>query len=107
MSNDSGGGSFRAGFFGLVLGAATGFALGMMLAPEEGRKLRRRLAFHLDAASQRLGDLVESFGDEGELSEARQKGQSLVADIEERAKKIQDDMDQLLSQVPQSGAATR
>ena len=100
MSSDNGGGSFRAGFFGIIVGGAVGFALGMLLAPEEGKKLRRRLAFHLENASNRLGDLVESMGDEAEMSEARQKGESLVADVELRAKKIQADMDDVLARFP-------
>lgn len=102
MSSDNGGGSFRAGLLGLFLGAAGGFALGMLLAPEEGRKLRRRLAFQLDSASARIGEWVESLGDDRILSEARQKGESLVADVQQRARQIQDDMDALLEQLPES-----
>lgn len=100
-------GNFRVGLFGTIVGAAAGFALGMILAPEEGKKLRRRIAFHLEKTSAQLGEFIESFGDEAELSEARQMGESLVADVQERARKIQDDMDELLSSIPDAKPVTR
>ena len=33
----------RSGVWGAILGSAAGFALGILLAPEEGQKIRRRL----------------------------------------------------------------
>jgi gas vesicle protein len=95
----------RAGVWGLLLGAGVGFAVGMLLAPEEGQKIRRRLAFQLENLSQRLGDYVDRFTSDGQGSEARQKGESLVADVEERARQIQDDMDQLLAKFPSKRSA--
>jgi gas vesicle protein len=106
MASENGSGSFRAGFLGLAVGAAAGFALGMLLAPEEGRKLRRRLAFQLDNASARIGDWIESLGDDTVKSEAKQKGESLVADVQQRARQIQDDMDALLEQLPETTPAS-
>lgn len=107
MSAENGGGAIRAGIFGFVLGSAVGFALGMLLAPEEGSKLRRRLAFHLENASNKLGDYVASIGDESELSDARQKGESLVAEVKDRAQKLQDEMDAVLESIPTSRSSAR
>lgn len=100
MSSHNRGGSVKAGFLGIVVGGAVGFALGMMLAPEEGRKLRRRLAFQLDHLSRKIGEVIESLGDDSVLSEARQKGETLVADVEQRARRIQEDMDDLPARLP-------
>ncbi|MCB0719411.1 MAG: YtxH domain-containing protein [Bacteroidetes bacterium] len=105
MKEPSIAGIARAAVWGLVLGGGVGFALGMLLAPEEGQKLRRRLAFQLDNLSGEIGKWVDSFSAAPESSEARQKGESLIADVEQRARQIQHDMDQLLERYPSRRSA--
>jgi gas vesicle protein len=92
----------RAGSWGAILGAAAGFALGILLAPEEGRKVRRRLVYQLEHLSEQLGSFVDGIvSPSSHSSEARKEGAELVADARERAERIQQDIDALLSEVKQ------
>lgn len=100
MTKEGFSGIARAAAWGLVLGGGIGFAMGMLLAPEEGQKLRRRLAFQLENASADIGKVIERLSTPAESSEARQKAASLVADVEERAKQIKNEMDELIQRYP-------
>jgi len=61
--------TFRAGTWGAIVGGAVGFALGLLLAPEEGRRLRRKLAYQLDHISEQVADLIEIY--DTELTDAQ------------------------------------
>ena len=93
----------RASTWGALLGAAAGFALGILLAPEEGRKVRRRLVYQLEHLSEQLGSFVDGIvAPASSSSQAKREGADLVADAQERAERIQQDIDALLSEVKQS-----
>lgn len=103
MNQDEFGRATRAGLWGLIFGGAVGFAFGMLMAPEEGRKLRRRLAYQLEHLSQKIGDTLQDVLEpDAEESEARRRGDDLVASAEERAQKIGADIDALLGEMRQS-----
>lgn len=106
MKDQSFSGLAKAASWGVVLGAGIGFALGMLLAPEEGQKLRRRLGFQMERLSSELGKLIEGLSSTTESSEARDKAKSLVADVEERAQEIRHEMDALLEKYPTRHQAT-
>lgn len=95
----------RAGFFGAVLGGGVGFALGILLAPEEGQQVRRRLAYQLEHLSGRVGDLIDQIARTGEPGDARAAGDALVADARSRARAIQDDIDALMGEARRHGPA--
>ena len=99
MKNRSNGSSFRAGSWGVVLGAAAGFAVGLLLAPEEGTKIRRKIAYQLDHLSEQIADLIERSLSPEEEGDARKDGQALVNDAQEKAEQIRDDIDSLLGEI--------
>jgi len=105
MKEQSISGIARAAVWGFLLGGGVGFALGMLLAPEEGQKLRRRLAYQLDNLSGEIEKFVDGLSTSPESSEARQKGESLVADIEQQADEIQREMDEVLKRYPSRRSA--
>lgn len=101
MNDKSTGRTFRAGTWGALLGSAIGFALGLLLAPEEGRKTRRKLAYQLDHLGDQVADLVEKTLNPESEGEARKDGDALVADAQEKAERIRNDIDALLGEMRQ------
>lgn len=95
----------RAGAWGVLLGGAAGFALGMLLAPEEGRKLRRRLAYQLENLAGQVGEAVDQLLHPETAGEARREGDALVANARARARQIREDIDELLGEMRQQRPA--
>ncbi len=104
MSKNHGLGSMtRALGWGLLLGGGVGFTLGLLLAPEEGSRLRRRVTYHLEGLANHIGTLAETMKTPNEDANARQKGEALVAKAEERAREINSRMDEILGSASSSG----
>ncbi|MCZ6756834.1 MAG: YtxH domain-containing protein [Bacteroidetes bacterium] len=99
MKDRSTGRTFSAGTWGAILGGIVGFGLGLLLAPEEGRRLRRKLAYQLDHLSEQVADLIEKTLSPESESEARRDGKALVDDAQEKAEKIRTDIDTLLGEM--------
>ena len=87
---------WRAGVVGGVLGGAAGFMLGLLLAPEEGKKMRLRAIYQLEHLAEQTKTLVDQVFTQQSGSEARRAGDALVADAQLRARQIRDDIDELL-----------
>ena len=105
----------RATAWGLLAGGAAGFSLGLLLAPDEGRQLRRRVAYLLDRWAADLSGLLDRLESEpGESSVARAKADALVADAREQAARLLDEADALMTEArsrrtdrpPASGTAS-
>jgi gas vesicle protein len=101
MKDRSGHRPFKSSTLGFLLGSAAGFALGLLLAPEEGKKIRSKLAYQLDHLSERLEDLIEKSLSPEEEGAARRDGDALVADAQEKAERIRSDIDALLGEMRQ------
>lgn len=95
----------RALTWGALFGGAAGFALGLLLAPEEGKKLRRRLSYRLESLGAQVGDLADNVLNPEAESEARRTGDALVADAQVRAQRIRSDIEALLGEVRQQGSS--
>ena len=106
MRNRSNGDSFRTGAWGVILGAAAGFAAGLLLAPEEGTKIRRKIAYQLDHLSEQIADLIEKTLAPEQEGDARRDGQALVNEAQEKAERIRDDIDSLLGEIRESQDAS-
>ncbi len=91
----------RASITGALAGVVTGFGLGLLVAPDEGRKVRRRLAYLLDRWSTQVATLVEQLGSDEVQSAARESGAALIADAREQAERILEDANSLMSEVRQ------
>ena len=102
MKNRENRNGFRAGAWGAILGAAAGFTVGLLLAPEEGTKIRRKIAYQLDHLSEQIADLIEKSLSPSEEGDARKDGQALVNDAQEKAERIRDDIDSLLGEIRDS-----
>ncbi|RMH60417.1 MAG: YtxH domain-containing protein [Bacteroidetes bacterium] len=103
MKHYSLGNVVRSGAWGLLVGGAVGFTLGILLAPEEGDKVRRRIAYQLEHLTRQVGSLLEQVVSPGVTSEARRTGDALVADAEVKARRIRDDIDALLGELQRQG----
>lgn len=106
MKDYSLGSVIRASAWGLIAGGLAGFAVGLLLAPEEGQKLRRRVAYQLEHLADQVGTFVDQLSGPADGSEARRTGDQLVEDAREKAERIREDIDALLVEV-RSGAAQR
>ena len=90
--------SARAGALGVLAGAAGGFALGLLLAPNEGRHLRRRVAYLLDRWADDLSGIVRRLDEDDSpgASIARTKADALVADARVQAQALLFEADALI-----------
>jgi gas vesicle protein len=88
----------RASAWGFLVGGAAGFSLGLLLAPDEGRQLRRRVAYLLDRWAADLSGVLDRLETpSSESSAARAKANALVADAREQAARLLDEADALIA----------
>ncbi len=92
--------------WGAILAGGAGFAAGLLLAPEDGRRMRRRISFKLDKMGRRVADACESIFARVDDKDARRDGDDLVADAMQKARALRTEMDAVLGQVKQQGSAT-
>ena len=90
---------------GLVVGGAAGLLVGLLMAPDEGREVRRRVAYLMDRWTDGLGQLVERLGGHGSTSEARHDAAAVVLDAREQAAQLLHEADALISEVRQRRSA--
>lgn len=88
----------RASLGGILFGGAVGFGLGLLLAPDEGKQIRQRVAFLLDRWGKQVSDLVGEIGSENVASKAREKADAVVADAREQAQEILGEAEALMSE---------
>ena len=88
----------RASLFGFAVGGAVGFAVGLLLAPDEGRQMRHRLAYLLDRWSGQVARVVEDLLSESAPSAARQSADAVVADARQQAEQLLSEAEALMDE---------
>jgi len=88
-----------ASVWGTITGGLLGFGLGLLVAPDEGQQLRRRLAYLLDRWTEQVAVLAERLRDGDGESDARATGAALVADARQRAEQLLQEADALMEEV--------
>jgi len=95
-------------FISFLVGVATGAALGVLYAPDKGAITRDRLSYRLSRYREQLqrfiNDLIER-GDEVALevvggdSSAKAEGQKVVSEARQKAEKLLEDVESLMNQI--------
>ena len=93
----------RALGWGAILAGGAGFAAGLLLAPEAGRRMRRRISFRLERLGRRVSEACDNFLIPIDDKNARRDGDDLVADAVQRARALSTEMDAVLGQARQQG----
>ena len=88
----------RASLWGFLVGGAAGLTFGLLLAPDEGRQLRRRAAYLLDRLAGDLAAVVDRMDGPGLSSDARAQADALVADARQQAETLLSEADALIHQ---------
>jgi len=89
----------RTGVYGALAGSAAGLLVGLLVAPEQGGKMRRRLAYRLERFAGQVGGYVERLAQDPALpNEARETAEAVVADAEAEARRIRSEIDRLIQQ---------
>ncbi len=94
----------RALGLGLLMGGGVGFTLGLLLAPEEGSRLRRRVTFHLEELAKQVGSLTDLIKDSEENEGAKSDGEALVAKANEQAQEINSRMEEIMDSASSIGS---
>ena len=88
----------RASIWGFLVGVPAGLAMGLLLAPDEGRQLRRRAAYLLDRWANDLAGVIDRLDSAGVPSDARTRADALVADARQQAETLLSEADALIVQ---------
>lgn len=86
-----------------LAGAAVGAIIGILYAPDKGSNTREKLSYRLDKYKKMLerflSDMVGETQHPFTETEAKSQGDRVVSEAKEKAERLLDDVDQLLTQL--------
>jgi gas vesicle protein len=95
----------QAAVWSALIGGGVGFGLALLIAPDEGRQVRRRLGYLLDRWTHQVAQLADNLARQQDSGVARQNGDALVEDARQRAEQILSDANALMKEVRQQRTA--
>ncbi|MBL7978088.1 MAG: YtxH domain-containing protein [Bacteroidetes Order II. Incertae sedis bacterium] len=86
------------GLLGFLVGGALGLAVGLLIAPEQGEKLRRKVAYRVKQGAQQISALLEAVKEEEDMeSVARRDAQEVVEVTTTEAQQLLAEMDEVMN----------
>ena len=105
MTDDRSTSNAAATLIGAMFGAVLGVGIGVLIAPENGKTIRMRMAYHIDRLAQKVSEIGKRVHEIQEESEARQTASALVHGAQLQAEQIMRDANTLLNEIKRSKAA--
>ncbi len=90
----------------LLIGAATGTAIGLLYAPDRGKVTRDRLSYRLSKYREQIELMIDDLlhVDEQPANDSRNEGERVVNNAREKAEQLLADVDRLMAQIKQQNA---
>jgi gas vesicle protein len=84
-----------------LVGAATGAIIGILYAPDKGANTRDKLSYQLDKYKKQLEELLDDLinGKTEISSEAKVEGEKVVSEARQKAERLLSDVDDLIGQI--------
>ncbi|MDX2303752.1 MAG: YtxH domain-containing protein [Microscillaceae bacterium] len=92
-------------FLGVITGAAAGSLIGILFAPNEGKHTRDRISFQVSRMQSKLRTLIAE--KEILLNEAKSQGEEHVHFVEQQAKRIDQQINNLGVEIDRLKKATK
>ncbi len=88
------------GFLSLLTGVATGWAVGVLFAPDKGSNTRGRVSYNLFRFKAALEDILNELQSEDlPESAAKSEGERVITDAKNKAEELLRDVETLIGQI--------
>ncbi|MDV7398473.1 YtxH domain-containing protein, partial [Arthrospira platensis SPKY1] len=71
----------------------------LLYAPDKGKVTRDKLSYKLSHYLEEINELIDKLNKKPSISEAKQKGQQVVDDVQQQANDLKRDIEEVLNRV--------